>query len=406
MLSPTRPWRKPTLAVLLLVAVPLAAVAAEEPVPPDKAVLVVRLPKDATLTIGGDATRQTGAERTFVSPPLKAGKTYTYELKATWREGGESKTATREVTVRSGERTVVDFNGRTRAFLFTYAATVNGLKPGEKARVWIPVPPSDEAQQVKLEAQDLPAEPAAGADPEYGNKLLFLEAAADRDGRISLSRTYRVVRREVSGEDGPGAREAELLKRFLHPDRLVPIDGKPLELIKDRKLPKDQVEAARVLYDAVNRHMRYDKTGTGWGRGDAVWACDSRHGNCSDFHSLFIALARAEKIPAKFVIGFPLPEAHGGDVAGYHCWALFRPEGKGWIPVDISEANKHPELSDYYFGHLTPDRVAFSTGRDLTLVPKQAGPPLNFFIYPYVEVGGRPYPAEKVKGRFSYKDLE
>ena len=124
---------------------------------------------------------------------------------------------------------------------------------------------------------------------------------------------------------------------------------------------------AKELYDIVNGMMRYAKEGTEWGRGDVNWVCDSRFGNCTDFHSLFIALARSQKIPAKFEIGFGMPEKRGaGEVAGYHCWAKFKPEGKGWVPVDISEANKNPKLKDYYFGNLTEDRVTFTTGRDLT----------------------------------------
>ena len=109
----------------------------------------------------------------------------------------------------------------------------------------------------------------------------------------------------------------------------------------------------------------------------------------------------------KFEIGFPLPEKRGaGEVTGYHCWAKFLPAGKGWVPVDISEANKNPKLRDYYFGHLTEDRVCFSTGRDLDLVPKQDGPPVNFFVYPYVEVAGKPYPQEKVQKKFSFADAK
>jgi hypothetical protein len=38
---------------------------------------------------------------------------------------------------------------------------------------------------------------------------------------------------------------------------------------------------------------------------------------------------------------------------------------KGWVPVDISEANRNPELKEYYFGNLTEDRVRFTTGRDI-----------------------------------------
>jgi transglutaminase-like putative cysteine protease len=292
---------------------------------------------------------------------------------------------------------------KARAFLFTYQATVTGLRPGDTARVWLPVPPSNEDQEVRTVKEDLPAEGRVATEPEYGNRILFVEAKANDDGKVPLSVTYRVDRKEVREQKGSDKE----FDRFLRPDALVPVGGKPLTLLEGKDLPRDQFEAGRFLYDLVDGHMRYSKEGTGWGRGDAAWACDSRHGNCSDFHSLFISLARSQKIPAKFEIGFPLPEKHGrGEVTGYHCWAKFRPEGHGWVPVDISEANKDPKRKEYYFGHLTPGRVAFSTGRDLTLVPKQDGPPLNFFVYPYAEVNGKPYPAEKVERHFTYQDVE
>jgi hypothetical protein len=61
-------------------------------------------------------------------------------------------------------------------------------------------------------------------------------------------------------------------------------------------------------------------------------------------------------------------------------------------------------LSQYYFGNLTADRVEFTTGRDLTLVPPQAGPALNYFIYPYVEVAGQQWPQDKIRKRFRFTD--
>ena len=39
--------------------------------------------------------------------------------------------------------------------------------------------------------------------------------------------------------------------------------------------------------------MRYIECGEGWGKGDAVYACDAGTGNCTDFHSYLIALARS-----------------------------------------------------------------------------------------------------------------
>jgi len=295
---------------------------------------------------------------------------------------------------------------KKRTFQFTYAGTITDQKPGQTVRVWLPVPPSNEDQDVAIVTEETPAAARIDREPVYGNRILFFQSLADAEGKVPFKVVYRVTRREVRGESSKETQEdMARLARLLKPDAKVPIDGKPLELLKDRPVPDNQMEAARLLYDVVNNHMRYSKEGTGWGNGDSVWACESRYGNCSDFHSLFISLARSQKIPSVFEIGFPLPEKRGaGDIGGYHCWAKFKADGKGWLPVDISEANKHPEMKAYYFGNLTEDRIAFSTGRDLVLVPPQDGPPLNFFVHPYAEVDGKPLAKEKIKPVYSFKD--
>ena len=295
---------------------------------------------------------------------------------------------------------------RARTFSFTYATTVTGLPPGKRVRVWLPVPPSDAEQTVKIVRKKLPAEGKIDRESVHGNNMLSVETKAPDDGKLSLEVVYRVTRKELKGAMQDGGADMEKIARFLKPDEFVPVGGKPRELLKGKKLPDDPMAKARALYDLVNGHMKYDKSKPGWGRGDAAWACDSGFGNCSDFHSLFISLARSEKIPAKFEIGFGLPARRGkGEIAGYHCWAKFHRAGKGWVGVDISEANKNPALKDYYFGNLTEDRVAFSTGRDLVLAPKQQGKPLNFFVYPYVEVDGKSWPADRIKNRFSFEDV-
>ena len=170
-------------------------------------------------------------------------------------------------------------------------------------------------------------------------------------------------------------------------------------------LLEEPLDVARQLYDLVDQHVVYKKEGQGWGRGDTNWVCDSGYGNCTDFHSLFISLARSQELPARFEIGFSIPtDKLEGPIAGYHCWAWFYLDRRGWTPVDISEADKHPELKEYYFGNLTENRVAFSKGRDLVLVPKQDFKPLNFLIYPYVEVDGKPHSADRIQKKFTFED--
>lgn len=297
---------------------------------------------------------------------------------------------------------------RIRTFLFNYGATVTGLKGGEEVQVWIPIPPIDSDQTMDIASRTLPdgATFKVAHEQKYNNRMMFVKGPAGEDGQFQISLAYRIVRHELkSGLRQAPARDG-LVEQFLGPDSLVPIDGKPLDLLRGKTLPDDPIAKARSLYDIVNAHMRYSKTGTGWGRGDSVWACEHGYGSCTDFHSLFISLMRSQKIAAKFEIGFLLPQKKGsGEIAVYHCWAKFRPAGYDWIPVDISEANKNPGQRDYYFGNLSEDRVTLSMGRDIDLVPKQAGKPLNFFVYPYVEVAGTTYPSGKVQSKFSFEDL-
>lgn len=297
---------------------------------------------------------------------------------------------------------------KVREFAFIYQATVTGLNPGQTARLWLPVAPSNADQTATIVSQKAPtgARCQLGKEPKYQNAILYVEASADAQGTIPVEVVYRVLRNELKGDLNGMKEDMAELEKYLKPDAKVPIGGKPLALLEGKNLPEDEIQLGRFLYDIVDDHMKYSKEGIGWGNGDAEWACDSKFGNCSDFHSLFISLARTKAIPAKFEMGFPLPEQRGrGDIAGYHCWAKIKPKGKGWIPVDISEANKNPKMRDYYFGNLTENRVAFSEGRDLTLVPKQDGPALNFFIYPYVECEGKPYPGDKVMRKFGYQDI-
>src|SRR5262249_44670258 len=106
-----------------------------------------------------------------------------------------------------------------------------------------------------------------------------------------------------------------------------------------------------------------------------------------------------------FEIGFSIPvDQHAAQIPGYHCWTEFYVDSIGWVPIDISEAWKHQELHDYYFGAHDPNRFQFTVGRDLKLSPPQYGPPLNYFVYPYVESGGKEH--SNVSIDFSFQDVE
>ncbi len=298
---------------------------------------------------------------------------------------------------------------KSRTFRLDYGATLNGLPEGVRVRVWLPIPKSNEHQRIKVLKRALPATARTAIEPIYGNEILYFEMKGPSSGDIAFKTSYLISRSEVCGLSIHGGKTKltdEQRKLFLSANKYVPLDGKPLSLLEDIKLSSDLLATARILYDRVDDHVRYDKSKSGFGNGDVLWVCDSRFGNCTDFHSLFISWARAKGLPARFEIGFPLPPERGeGTIGGYHCWALFHSNEIGWVPVDISEADKNPQMKEYYFGNLTENRVAFTIGRDIQLVPKQDSVPLNYFVYPYVEVDGTPWPKENVKCSFAYADV-
>jgi uncharacterized protein (TIGR03000 family) len=92
----------PTTAPEKIKAKPMTSLAAP-------ATIVVSLPAEAKLLIDDAATASKSAQRVFVSPTLNPGRDYHYTLKAEWMRDGKAVSMTREIAVRAGEETRVQF---------------------------------------------------------------------------------------------------------------------------------------------------------------------------------------------------------------------------------------------------------------------------------------------------------
>lgn len=288
-----------------------------------------------------------------------------------------------------------------------YRIDLGAWAAGEKGsvRVWVPAPAENDHQRVQARKVDSPW-PVRETEDGFGNRFVYCEPGGAEGAEGELALRYVVERMPFRGVGKSDVRSGTPLdpRRHLGPQRRIPVDGRIHALAeeKSRGLETDG-QKIRAFYDHVTSTMRYSKDGEGWGRGDALWACDSKYGNCTDFHSVLIGLARSEGIPARFVMGFPIdPNATETDVSGYHCWAEIYDPDRGWLPIDASEAWKAKRFDDF-FGQIPSDRIEFTVGRDLTLEPPQKGEPLNYFIYPYAEVNGKP--AEEVPWKLHVRRL-
>jgi len=338
---------------------------------------------DVDFFLAGDANAMTVTETTVHK--INGQPLYLWEQKRdkTWHRVPVKKAPPRLLGVIKGDD----------EFEFIYRAKLPEII--DEGRMWLPMPTSDAFQTVEAKSIKAPGKREILQEHEYGNKVLFLRLGAEDSGK-NIEMRFQIRRLEK------GAYESQTPDpgQYLSPERLVPADetfGSIAEKVVEGK--DGDLWRARALYDHVIDRMRYMKFGSGWGKGDAVYACDARTGNCTDFHSYFIALCRAVGIPARFAIGASIPsERNQGGIDGYHCWAEFYTDGRWW-PVDISEGDKCSSLSTYYFGHHPANRVELSRGRDLVLEPGPATGAINFLAYPVLEIGGKP---AKVKVEFSF----
>ncbi len=285
----------------------------------------------------------------------------------------------------------------------SYTVEVKEVPQGaERVRVWVPYPPEEEAQRLLSMEIRSPAPFTINYEPEWGNRIVYFEPGpVPFTFRMDFVVERREIRRKVTALDD-GMVERRSFEQYLSPSRYM-VHSPQVERFSRMAVGEARTtgDKARKIYDFVLENMEYNKKIPGWGRGDVNRVClaisggKKGTGNCTDFHSFFASLMHTQDIPVVFEMGFPLKPGVRGPVevkGGYHCWARFFVPGKGWVPVDISEADRYPSKKDYFFGSVCENRILFSRGRDILLNPAQKGERLNFFgPDPYIEIDNQPF---------------
>ena len=282
-------------------------------------------------------------------------------------------------------------------FDVSYRTQIRSLPSDAKdVQIWIPLPPSDAAQQISNFEVDSPVPVRTTYDSTFGTRMLH--ASTQRLEPFGVEVRYRVTRTR-GGIIPATLSEAEAQKYLQLTDRVRvtdDVEAFATEFIGDAI---DPYEVGRRVFDGIQEILFYDSSIPGCGTGDTAWIMRHRRGKCDDYHALFMAVMISRGIPIRWEQGFPLPfpdagvSASGqleGDCTGSHCWLSFFAAGKGWVPIDVSEADKTERNGDFFFGNLSPNRFQVSVGRSVTLNPSQGGDPLSSFAFAYAESDGIP----------------
>ncbi len=119
----------------------------------------------------------------------------------------------------------------------------------------------------------------------------------------------------------------------------------------------DAVKVTYLLGKWVKDHVRYDLNSvTAKATETSQWVLDNREGVCDELTSLFIAMARAEGIPARFMSGVAytnLPSLNSN--WGPHGWAEVWYPGVGWVPYDVTYGE---------YGYVDATHISFQATAD------------------------------------------
>lgn len=300
----------------------------------------------------------------------------------------------------------------------------------QHARLWVPVPSDTAWQRVvdlrvvdaptgwKLEQQDGPRGRMVYVDvaKPSGDVAVTIECVVHRDAvRFPLD--------PGTGEAALGAIDGGVFARELSTNdplmeasaEVRAMAAKACEGVTDPR-----VKVTRLL-DAVAAsadHYSKDPTKPTCGRGAAQDCLAHGGGCCTDLHSLFIAMARAEGIPARLQFGYrltPANEAKKDADPGYRCWVEYFLPRSGWVPTDIvvadsGEASARPNA----WGTLDDRRVWLWEGRGFMLAPAQTGAAIQTMIVGHAEIDGvavDPLPASdgtpsKLQRRITFSVIE
>jgi len=315
--------------------------------------------------------------------------------------------------------TVIPVSAKERKAEITFTFDFNPPIGAKELKLWIPYPVSDKNQEIyDIHISGNPAYWGVYTEPKDGNHILYAEwRSPAKETKLNFS--FKVKRKEVIKKDFPKKELAfskEEFKEYLKPAKNLPIEGKvkdyALKITKDKKTI---FEKSRAIYDWIVDNMYRDPNVKGCGLGEVDRLLDTKGGKCADIHSVFVALARASGIPAREVFGIRIPKGKEGDMTkAQHCWAEFYLPGYGWVVVDPADVRKAilekkitleqaKGLREYFFGAVDESRIAYGTGRDIVLNPPQASEPLNYFMYPYAEVDGKPLNEDLYGFNLGYK---
>ena len=210
-------------------------------------------------------------------------------------------------------------------------------------KIWMPIPTSDDVQEVSLSTLStfpMKVEPKIGREKTYGNQFAYFEFHKPEGAQVVRHR-FTVKTHEVRWHLDPAKVDKveqwpANFNPYLRGERLVPVDDSFIDAAR-RIIPHKTNPAqdlAKVM-NWVNSTMEYSHKIASL-QGSAVHAMEKKIGHCSDYHGLCVALGRSLGYPTRIAYGInPYPKNSPS-----HCKLEAFIPPYGWVMFDVSETQQ------------------------------------------------------------------
>ena len=296
-----------------------------------------------------------------------------------------------------------------------FVVTVTAPYKTKKLRVWLPIPPSDQGQELlSTELTTFPdaVKPQIADEALFGNRFAYFEFANPQGAQV-IRHKLRVQSWELRWQIDPARVQSvkqwpESFAAYRRSESQAVVSDARFEkllaeIVPQRRGPLQDFDTVMTWVDG---HFAYDHVQASL-KASSVHGLENRRGHCSDYHGFCAAMGRLLGQPTRVTYGLNTFPKNSPS----HCkLEAFLPP-YGWVSFDVSETQKmsqairsNKELSDSERVELLTaarrrlesgfrDNTWFlqTRGTDYDLVPK-ASTRVPVVRTIYAEADGQPLP--------------
>lgn len=214
----------------------------------------------------------------------------------------------------------------------------------KKLRVWLPIPPSDAAQQVsdsRLASFPMKVEPQVGRESTFGNTFAYFEYDNPQGAQV-VRHQFRIRVAELRwGVQGTKVRAvadwpASFAAYRRGESQAVVVNDK-IETLLREIVParRDPLANFADILSWAQDNLQYDHVDASLAA-SAEHALEKRRGHCSDYHGLCASLGRALGYPTRVTYGINAFPKNSPS----HCKLEAYLPPYGWVSFDVSETQK------------------------------------------------------------------